>query len=93
MLHPSFVTQDEKKEVQVPIAILGAEVDQYCPPEVLKQFDETLSIKSEVISFVKKFPGTVHGWTVRYDNNDENAVKSAEEAHEDMLTWFYKYVK
>lgn len=38
-------------EVQVPIAILGAEVDQYCPPEVLKQFDEALSAKSEVKIF------------------------------------------
>ena len=38
-------------EVQVPIAILGAEVDQYCPPEVLKQFDEALSAKSEVNIF------------------------------------------
>lgn len=35
-------------EVQVPIAILGAEIDDYCSPEVLKQFDETLSAKSEV---------------------------------------------
>ncbi|KAL1825616.1 hypothetical protein DCAR_0313791 [Daucus carota subsp. sativus] len=93
MLHPSFITLDEMKEVQVPIAILGAEVDQYCPPEVLKQFDEALSAKSEVSKFVKMFPGTVHGWTVRYDDNDENAVKSAEEAHEDMLTWFNKHVK
>ncbi|KAK1354615.1 endo-1,31,4-beta-D-glucanase-like [Heracleum sosnowskyi] len=93
MLHPSFITQDDMKEVKVPIAILGAEIDKYCPPEVLKQFGETLSAKPEVISFVKKFPGTVHGWTVRYNDNDENAVKSAEESHEDMLTWFNKYVK
>lgn len=47
----------------------------------------------QVTSFVKMFPGTVHGWTVRYYDNDEKAVKSAEEAHEDMLTWFNKYVK
>lgn len=35
-------------EVQVPIAILGAEVDKYCPPEVLKQFEDILSTKPEV---------------------------------------------
>ena len=36
-------------EVQVPIAILGAEVDKYCPPDLLKQFEEVLSSKSKVL--------------------------------------------
>ncbi|CAL5397358.1 unnamed protein product [Camellia sinensis] len=93
MLHPSFLKLDEMKEVQVPIAILGAEVDDYCPIELLKQFEEVLASKTEVNSFVKMFPGTEHGWTVRYSDEDENAVKSAEEAHQDMLDWFTKHVK
>jgi carboxymethylenebutenolidase len=29
---------------------------------------------------------------VRYNLEDESAVKSAEEAHLDMLNWFTKYV-
>jgi carboxymethylenebutenolidase len=44
-------------------------------------------------SFVKLYPGVTHGWTVRYNAEDEVAVKSAEEAHHDMLNWFIKYVK
>ena len=44
-------------------------------------------------SFVKIFPGVAHGWTVRYSVEDESAVKSAEEAHLDMLNWFTKHVK
>ena len=44
-------------------------------------------------SFVKIYPGVAHGWTVRYNVEDESAVKSAEEAHLDMLNWFTKYVK
>ncbi|XAR49099.1 hypothetical protein NMG60_11032166 [Bertholletia excelsa] len=93
MLHPSFVAVDELKEVYVPIAILGAEVDKYCPPELLRQFEDVLSSKSEVNSFVKMFPGTTHGWTVRYSEEDECDVKSAQEAHEDMLAWFTTHVK
>nr|CAD1833475.1 unnamed protein product [Ananas comosus var. bracteatus] len=92
MLHPSPITVDEIKEVKCPISILGAEVDRVSPPEVVKQFEEILSAKSEVSSFVKIFPGTTHGWTVRYDVNDEPAVKKAEEAHNDMLEWFVKHV-
>ncbi|KAA8545083.1 hypothetical protein F0562_019867 [Nyssa sinensis] len=38
MLHPSFVKLDDMIDVQVPIAILGAEVDKFSPLELLKQF-------------------------------------------------------
>lgn len=41
---------------------------------------------------MKIFPGVAHGWTTRYNAEDESAVKSAEEAHLDMLNWFTKYV-
>lgn len=44
-------------------------------------------------SYVKIFPGVSHGWSVRYSPEDESAVRSAEEAHRDMLDWFMKHVK
>jgi hypothetical protein len=43
-------------------------------------------------SFVKIFPGVKHGWTVRYDENDEHAVEEANEAHKLMIDWFAKYL-
>nr|KJB72698.1 hypothetical protein B456_011G191300 [Gossypium raimondii] len=89
MLHPSFVTVDDIKSVKVPIAILGAEIDNLSPPELVKQFDEILKVDR----FVKIFPKCAHGWTVRYDVNDTTAVSCANEAHQDMLEWFAKYVK
>ncbi|KAB5545424.1 hypothetical protein DKX38_013536 [Salix brachista] len=93
LCHPSFVTVDDIKELKVPISILGAEIDQLSPPALLKQFEEVLASKSEVDSFVKIFPKVAHGWTVRYNVEDEAAVKSAEEAHGNLLEWFAKYVK
>ncbi|CAL5326447.1 unnamed protein product [Camellia sinensis] len=45
LLHPSLVTVDDIKELKVPIAILGAEIDKISPPELLKQFEEGLSSK------------------------------------------------
>ena len=44
-------------------------------------------------SYVKIFPNVSHGWTTRYDINDPEAVKAAEEAHKEMLDWFVTYVK
>ena len=45
-----------------------------------------------MISFVKLYPGAEHGWTTRYSDEDEFAIKSAEESHQDMLAWFTKHV-
>ncbi|KAK4425740.1 1,4-beta-D-glucanase [Sesamum alatum] len=93
VLHPGPITVEEINEVKTPIAILGAEIDKYAPPELVKQLGDILSSKSEVDSFVKIFPGVGHGWTVRYNDDDEFAVKSAEESHKDMLDWLIKYMK
>ncbi|XP_023641771.1 endo-1,3;1,4-beta-D-glucanase [Capsella rubella] len=93
LLHPSFVTVDDIKGVKAPIAILGAEIDQLSPPALLKQFEEILASKPEVYSYVKIFPKVSHGWTVRYNIKDPEAVKAAEEAHKEMLDWFVTYIK
>jgi carboxymethylenebutenolidase len=93
MLHPGPITVDEIEKVKIPLQILGAEIDHTCPPEQVKQLGEILSAKPEVDSFVKIFPGVSHGWTVRYKDEDESEVRSAEEAHSHMLNWFTKYVK
>ncbi|KAK2646895.1 hypothetical protein Ddye_022090 [Dipteronia dyeriana] len=93
LLHPSRVTEYDINEIKVPIAILGAEIDHIAPAEQLKDFGDKLSAKAEFDSFVKIYPGVAHGWTVKYNDEDEFAIKSAEEAHEDMLNWFTKYVK
>ncbi|XP_016487001.1 endo-1,3;1,4-beta-D-glucanase-like [Nicotiana tabacum] len=93
LLHPSFVAVDDMHAVKVPISILGAEIDKRSPPELVKQFEMALNAKPEVDAFVKIFPGVAHGWSVRYKDEDEVAVKSAEEAHQDMLGWFEKHLK
>lgn len=93
LLHPSFVTVEDIKEVKCPISILGAEIDKMSPPELVKQFEQALSVNSGVGHFVKIFPGVAHGWSVRYSHDDAAAVKSAEEAFADMLDWFNKNLK
>ncbi|PKI78530.1 hypothetical protein CRG98_001088 [Punica granatum] len=93
ILHPGKITKDEIEAVKIPTAILGAENDHIVPPEELEKLGEILSAKSELESYVKIFPGVSHGWSVRYKLEDESAVRSAEEAHLDMLDWFQKHVK
>ncbi|KAL9997843.1 putative dienelactone hydrolase, alpha/Beta hydrolase [Helianthus debilis subsp. tardiflorus] len=89
LLHPSLVTLDDIKGVRVPIAILGAELDKQSPPELIKEFEAAL-VANEVYHFVKIYPGVGHGWTIRYNDDDAAEVKSAEEAHQDLVNWFMK---
>uniref|UniRef100_A0A2C9WAX8 Dienelactone hydrolase domain-containing protein n=1 Tax=Manihot esculenta TaxID=3983 RepID=A0A2C9WAX8_MANES len=93
ILHPGTITADEIRAVKVPTAILGAEFDHIFPSEQLKQLGEILAAKSQFESYVKIFPGVAHGWTMRYNDEDDSAVKIAEEAHLDMLNWLVKHVK
>ncbi|PON81446.1 Dienelactone hydrolase [Trema orientale] len=94
LLHPTRVTLDDIKEVNVPIEILGAEYDDLAPPALLKQYQEILAARAhEVDSYVEIFPNVAHGWTLRYNLDDEAAVNSANEAHKKMLEWFFKYLK
>ncbi|CAL5183853.1 unnamed protein product [Lathyrus oleraceus] len=92
ILHPGAISDKEFNDIRVPIALLGAEIDDFFPKEKLKQAEELLSAKAEIESLVKLYPGVTHGWSVRYNIEDEVAVKNAEEAHEDMLNWFIKHV-
>jgi len=93
LLHPARVTVDDIKEVNLPIAVLGAEIDQVSPPELVRQFEDILASKPQVKSFVKIFPRCKHGWTVRYNENDPSEVEAAMEAHKDMLAWLIDYLK
>ncbi|KAM7255909.1 hypothetical protein ACFE04_011650 [Oxalis oulophora] len=93
LLHPGPIAVEEFENVKIPLQILGAEIDHTSPPEKVKQFEEILLKKPEIDSFVKIFPGVSHGWTVRYKDEDESEIKSAKEAHSDMINWFTKHVK
>ena len=50
-------------------------------------------MESQIKSRVKIFPKVEHGWTTRYNDEDEAACKAAEEAHQDLLEWLLNYVK
>lgn len=93
LLHPSLLHEDDFRVIKAPIAILGAEFDHITPPELIDQYEAILSARPEIDSFVKIYPAVAHGWAVRYNSEDEVAVKNAELAHNKMLEWFSTYLK
>ncbi|CAM6118663.1 unnamed protein product [Calypogeia fissa] len=93
ILHPGMVTNDEIKLVKTPFAILAAELDQTTTVAQVEEYKKILESQNEIDYFVKVFPGQKHGWTVRYDENDEKSFKPAHESHEDTINWFKKHLK
>jgi dienelactone hydrolase len=85
-MHPSLADASDYEGLQSPIAVLAA------PSDGVEKFIQILKARNDIEHFVKVYPGVEHGWTVRYDENDPEAVKKAEEAHTDMLAWLKKHV-
>ncbi|KAK7363687.1 hypothetical protein VNO77_05838 [Canavalia gladiata] len=93
LFHPTYVSVDNIRGVETPIAIVGAGLDTLTPPELIKQFEQVLAAKPKVDSYVKIIPNVPHGFTVRYDPKDPKAVKAAEKARKIVLDWFDKHLK
>ena len=50
-------------------------------------------LRLQIDHMVKIFPRVPHGFACRYNSTDPFAVKTAEEAREDMASWFNKHLK
>ena len=46
----TLLSSNITSEVKCPISILGAEIDKMSPPELVKQFEQVLSVNSGVSS-------------------------------------------
>ncbi|GJN14267.1 hypothetical protein PR202_gb01067 [Eleusine coracana subsp. coracana] len=91
--HPALVTVDDIKEVKCPIEVLGGELDTLSPPKLVHQFESALEEMKGIDHLVKIFPRVPHGFACRYNSSDPFAVKTAEEARRDMMSWFDKHLK
>ncbi|XP_066368344.1 endo-1,3;1,4-beta-D-glucanase-like [Miscanthus floridulus] len=91
--HPSLVTVDDMKEIKCHIAVLGGEYDTRSPPQLVQQFQRVLEQNEAIDHVVKIFPRVPHGFACRYNSTDPFAVKTADEAREDMASWFNKHLK
>ncbi|KAG0570363.1 hypothetical protein KC19_6G156800 [Ceratodon purpureus] len=91
MCHPSFITNDEMKEVKVPLVVLGAEIDIVTAAAQVMEYGAILHDNAAIVgseSYVKIYKGADHGWTTRYNLNDVEARNRAETAHEEIIAWF-----
>ncbi|KAL2609879.1 hypothetical protein R1flu_028452 [Riccia fluitans] len=55
-------------------------------------FSAIVASRPEVEGVLKSFPGMKPGWSIRYDVNVMEEMKSSQEAHDDMLEWFTNHL-
>eukprot|EP00850_Spirogloea_muscicola_P000283 SM000001S04685 [mRNA] locus=s1:1635029:1636365:- [translate_table: standard] len=91
MCHPSATTVDDIEGLTMPTAILGAEIDKATPPSLAKEFEDILQ-KNGITNFVKIFPKVSHGWTMRYNEDNEEARQAAHEAYCNAIAFFKEHL-
>ncbi|CAI9118613.1 OLC1v1020205C1 [Oldenlandia corymbosa var. corymbosa] len=93
IFHPVALTEDDMRAVKVPLAIYAPENDEFFPVDELHRLAKIVVEETPAECHHKIYPGTVHGWTTRFNEEDAVACQKAEEAHCDLLDWITKYVK
>ncbi|KAL1919897.1 uncharacterized protein VTP21DRAFT_1829 [Calcarisporiella thermophila] len=89
--HPSLLTENNLKAVPGPVLYLCAEVDEMFTEDLRAFAEEEMKTRKVPSRFVL-YPGTVHGFTLRYDSDDQEAVKQALDAQEQAIKFFNEYL-
>lgn len=88
--HPSMLDMPADVEnLKKPALFLCAEVDQQFPEEKRKAAQEILQKKGLDATF-EFYPGTTHGFAVRFNTDDQVAAKAAEDAKNKAVAFFKK---
>lgn len=80
--HPSFLTDEDIAAVtKTPVAIFWGDRDEILPAGQLDGFEAVLTKNLGATKvLVKRYAGTVHGFTIRGDDQNEREKKEKEEA-------------
>ncbi|KAL0477078.1 AIM2 [Acrasis kona] len=90
--HPSRLDfPGDIERIKKPCLFLCAEVDHQFPLENVEKSKEILKDRPEGHKFVQ-YPGTNHGFAVRFNGDDEVAAKAAEDAFQQAIQFFNKHL-
>ncbi|KAJ4152120.1 hypothetical protein NW765_017629 [Fusarium oxysporum] len=88
--HPSFVVEDDIKDIRAPVFIGLAEEDDMVP-ETLAQDLETWTTRENVQAGFGSYPGVGHGFAARPATQDPVIREQYQRAFDAALTFFQKY--
>ncbi|KAJ4176752.1 hypothetical protein NW767_015344 [Fusarium falciforme] len=88
--HPSFVVEDDIKDIKAPVYIGLAEEDDMVP-ETLAQDLGTWTKQENVEAVMGSYPGVGHGFAARPATQDPVIREQYDRAFDAALTFFQKY--
>ncbi len=91
--HPSPMKfPDEWEKVSKPLSLAIGDVDMGIKVERVREIKAVLEKKNDGQNEVVIYEGAKHGFAVRADPADEGQTKSANEARDQALKWFGKWL-
>lgn len=89
--HPSLTTKEEIDAVAVPVQIIAPEHDPQLTPE-LKAYANSVIPGLNLEYDYQYFPGLMHGFAIRCDQNDVKQRKGFERAKNAAVAWFAQFL-
>ncbi|KAJ6009626.1 hypothetical protein N7499_004977 [Penicillium canescens] len=91
--HPSELNlPDDISKIKLPWSMIVGDVDFALPVHGIQQAAEILDRKKEVPSEVVVIPNARHGFAVRGNLDNKAEVEMADQAEDQMVSWFAKYL-
>jgi dienelactone hydrolase len=91
--HPSnLVIPADAEPIKLPLSVAIGDKDFALKNELVNQMQGIFEKKKEVETEVVVIPGAPHGFAVRCSPTDEKAVEQAEQAFEQAVAWFDKFL-
>ena len=91
--HPSELNLPEDiVKIKLPWSMVVGDVDFALPIQRVQQAANILEAKQNVPSEVVVIPNARHGFAVRGDPNDKAEVMMADQAEDQMVRWFARYL-
>lgn len=91
MAHPSRVEESEIDNVKVPVQIMAPETDPAFPPELKAYANKVIPELGVPYEYVY-FPGLVHGFATKGDENDKKQKDGLERAKNSAVGFFKEFL-
>lgn len=91
--HPSGLSlPSDAENVTKPISVAIGDKDQVTPMSQVNVMRSVWQGLEDVPTELVVYPGAGHGFCVRVDSSNKNQFQQSEEAEEQALRWFEKYL-
>ncbi|KAF3937632.1 hypothetical protein ABW19_dt0207501 [Dactylella cylindrospora] len=91
-LHPSLTAPADFEPVSVPLYLGLGDRDSVVPKSAVDAIIDVMEKKTDLDKEIRIFPNQIHGFAVRGDYSSDEDRKAMDQAAEEVVAWFQKYL-